>query len=64
MTLTPSRFRDEGAALTDPTGLPEGMLEHSIAQDIHALVCLKGFEEARSLVAEILNYEVERKTRQ
>lgn len=62
--MNPAFFQDEHAALTDPTRLPDGMLEHSLAEDIHALVCLHGFEEARRLVAEILNYEAERKPRQ
>lgn len=55
---------DVNAAMSEQPGIPEGMLEHCIAQDIHALVCLHGFEEARQMVAEILNYEAERKPRQ
>jgi hypothetical protein len=59
--MNPAFFQDENAALTNPFGLPEGMIEHSLAQDIHALVCLHGFEEARRLVAEILLYEADRR---
>lgn len=61
--MNQAHFLDENAALTDPTRLPDGMLEHSLAEDIHALICLKGFEEARRLVAEILNYEADRRPR-
>ena len=42
-------------------GRPEGMLEHELATDFHALVCVKGFEEARQIMAEIINYEADRR---
>lgn len=61
---------DEAAALHDPmpslfvpADAEPGLTEHRLAQDIHALICLKGFDEARSVIAEILNYEAERKPR-
>lgn len=38
-------------------GVPEGMLEHGLADDFHALCCVVGFEEARRRMAEIINYE-------
>jgi len=59
--MNPAFFQDENAALTDPFGLPEGMIEHSLAQDIHALHCLVGFEEMRRIIAEIINYEADRR---
>lgn len=63
--MNPAQFLDENAALSDsfaaPDMLPEGMLEHSLAQDIHALVCLVGFEETRDRIAQILNYEADRR---
>ena len=42
-------------------GRPVGMLEHELATDFHALVCVKGFEEARQIMAEIINYEADRR---
>lgn len=42
-------------------GRPEGMLEYETRQSIRDLVRLYGFEEARELVAGILNDECERR---
>lgn len=59
--MNQAQFLDENAALVSPDMLPEGMLEHSLAQDIHALVCLHGFDGMLSRVAEIINYERDRR---
>lgn len=54
---------DPMPAMFMPADAEPGMLEHSLAQDIHALRCLVGFEEMRRVVAEIINYEADRKER-